>query len=114
MKRVIEAIGRFFRWLFGGEAADAYTRAVERAAPYLEAAWEMVQVAAKYAPNRTFEEIVRLCSEYGVPALWRAEAPWDALRHFVLQVLRQRYPDAPKSALNLAIELAVGRLKVMS
>jgi hypothetical protein len=112
MKRIVEAVGKFFRWLFGGDAAEAYTRAVERAAPYLEAAWELVQVAARAVPNRTFDEIVQLCAKYGVPVLWRSEAPWDALRQFAFAVLRSRFPNASKAALNLAVELAVNRLKV--
>jgi hypothetical protein len=103
---LLKKLGRLFG-LFG----DRWLDGVERAAPYLSIAYEVVETAARLTPNRTDDEIVELARFYGVPELWNSEDKGAAIRYVVYRVLKHKLPLVPDRVLNRAIELAYGALR---
>jgi hypothetical protein len=106
VKKLLERLGRLFG-LFG----DRWLDGVERAAPYLAIAYEVVDTAARLTPNRTDDEIVELARLYGVPRVWTSEDKGAAIREVVYRALKHKLPLVPDRVLNRAIELAYGALR---
>jgi hypothetical protein len=110
MKTFLSRLRQFFSDLFGGKFADKLLRGVERAVPYIRKAYEVCSLIATLAPNRTLGELLDTADRLGVPLLAYG-TPEEGMRQIAFQALKKAFPNAPDSAINLAIEMAVGALK---
>ncbi|GIU74776.1 MAG: hypothetical protein KatS3mg004_1863 [Bryobacteraceae bacterium] len=111
MKTLIDAIKYWLSRLLSRDLVRNVLDGIERAAPYLDTAYELVQTAARLAPNRTVAELASVADALGVPAVWRSDDKGAAIRELVLAALRWRFPQVPDRVLNRAIELAYGALR---
>jgi hypothetical protein len=110
MKAFLSKLRQFFSDLFGGKFADKLLKGVERAAPYIRKAYEVCGVIAALTPHRTLGELLDAADRLGVPLLAYG-TPEEGMRQIAFQALKKAFPNAPDSAINLAIEMAVGALK---
>jgi hypothetical protein len=110
MKAFLSKLRQFFSDLFGGKFADKLLKGVERAVPYIRKAYEVCGVIAALTPNRTLKELLDAANHLGVPLLTYG-TPEEGMRMIAFQALKKAFPSAPDSAINLAIEMAVGALK---
>jgi len=110
MKTFLSKLRQLLSDLFGGRFADKLLKGVERAVPYIRKAYEVCSVIAALTPNRTPKELLNAADHLGVPLLAYG-TPEEGLRQIAFQALKKAFPNAPDSAVNLAIEMAVGALK---
>lgn len=110
MKRVLRRIYEFLRGLFDREFAEKIYGGIERAVPYLRKAYEVCSVLAVLTSNRSIKGLIDAANEFGVDVVAAGNVS-EGLRMIAFQVLKRSFPDAPDSAINLAIEMAVNALK---
>ena len=110
MRSFLGKVYRLFKGVFGGGFADKLAAGVKRAVPYVRKAYEVCKLIAELAPNRTLEEILEASEKLGVPALLDAPSG-ENMRYVAFKALKKAFPNAPDSAINLAIEIAVNALK---
>lgn len=109
--KLLDAIGAVFRGLLRPSLRARILAGIEAAAPYLEAAYELVALAAVLTPTRADDEIVALAERLNVPDVWRSGDPEAALREIVAAALRQRWPDLPNRTAYRAVEIAYGAVR---
>lgn len=110
MKNWLGSLWAAIKRLFTRDMAEAIQRGVEQAAPYTPAALEIARAIAVATPNRIDDEIVAAAAQFGA-AITPGQEIGEQLRSIALTGLRYLFPLASASALNLALELAVGALK---
>lgn len=99
------------RW-FTGRAADDAARAVEIARQALP----IVELVARLTPTRADDEILRLFTLFGLPAVdsflaLPVEARGRALMHAAATQLARIVPGVPGRVLDLAVQMAVVELR---
>jgi len=111
MKRFLRKIYDFFAGLFTRDFGEKLYAGITRAVPYVRKAYEVCSLIAELTPNRSIKEVLNVANKFGVEAFAYGSSIEEGLRHIAFQVLRRTFPDAPDSAINLAIEMAVNALK---
>jgi hypothetical protein len=101
-----------FAALFDGRFGNALLAGIERAAPFMDQAYNIVKLVAELTPTRADDEILAACDRMGVPAVFAAGSDKPAaLRYIALEALKKAFPHAEERQLNRALEIAYGALK---
>lgn len=105
MKGFFAAIGRIFKALFRKETLDAIEK-------YVAQAENIVATIALLTPTRVDDEILAAYRALKAEGIWNPNlSTADKLRALAVYALRQAFPNARDSHLNLAVETAVVAIK---